>query len=312
MKSKRGLQYCVAAFLAAEAAFVFAQQGHTEALNQPMFSERTGDHLSCADCHAHARVIRGGKAGLGNRRSDALVVSALIDTVSEAHFLAAADPFDRDGDNISGRVAWVLSLPDQRAVPGRFGWKASVGTLEDQIANALIMDMGLENELLTFSTEACESDKPGCVVAAGPRAGAQASDAVHRLATEVRSLARLPALPDPEGLQLFTDTGCAACHHPYVRNTEGEALPLFTDLLLHDMGPGLAEDRTVGSATRSEWRTASLLGLNQKSGLLHDGRAATVKQAVEAHGGEAQYSTTRFLALSETKMLALLRFLRGL
>ena len=311
MRLQPSLRYCVAAFLAAKAA-VLAPQAHTETLDERLFSPRTGDQLSCADCHAEAKVIQGGKVGMGNRRADPLAISALIDAVSEEHIFSAADPLDRDGDNISGRVSWVLSLTDQRQVPGRFGWKASVGTLEDQIANALITDMGLENALLTFSTATCSADEPGCVVAVASPVDAKEESALAILAAEVRHLLTPQAKPDPGGVRLFTDTGCAACHQPYMRGTEGRGLLLFTDLLLHDMGQELAENRTVGTATQSEWRTASLLGFSQKAGLLHDGRAETIAQAVEAHGGEAQDSVTRFLALSETQMLELLAFLRGL
>ena len=90
-------------------------------LQQRLVSARTGDNLSCAQCHDETRVLTGGTAGLGNRRADSLSVSALIDQVSEASILAFSDPYDANGDGISGRASWVLSLRDQQAAVGRFG-----------------------------------------------------------------------------------------------------------------------------------------------------------------------------------------------
>lgn len=277
-------------------------------LQQRLVSARTGDNLSCAQCHDETRVLTGGTAGLGNRRADSLSVSALIDQVSEASILAFSDPYDANGDGISGRASWVLSLRDQQAAVGRFGWKATVGTLEDQIANALATDMGLENALLTYADASCFADELGCLV---PRRESDLS-LLGDLAAEVRALRQSPEIEAGAGLTLFKKIGCAACHQPTLHSVAGEPLWLFSDLLLHDMGIDLEEQERVGSAGRREWRTAPLIGLSSRSQLLHDGRARTVDSAINAHAGEAQASASAFKALAAEERLVLIDFLLSL
>lgn len=314
MRLNPGLGFCVAAFLTIDLNFA-ALKASADALDQPLRSNRTGETLSCAVCHADGKTVTGGPSRKGARRADPLWIAALIDAVSEDSILSGVDASDRDEDGISGRVMWVLSLRDQRAMPGRFGWKASVGTLEDQIANALVADMGVANGLLTYRDQTCSSEDRGCLIPA--RMSSSADESVDRVAiidfaAAVRDRFKPLPSPDAEGLALFRETGCATCHVPFQQTQTGHAIPLFSDLLLHDMGPHLAEAKTVGAAWPTEWRTPSLLGLSEKTGLLHHGRAATIAQAVEAHGGEAQASAVAFLALSEDKVLDLVTFLNGL
>lgn len=253
-------------------------------------------------------MITGGTAGLGDRRADTLSVSAVIDQVDETSILAFSDPLDADGNGISGRPSWVLSLRDQRAVVGRFGWKASVGTLEDQIANALATDMGLENALLTYADHRCFADSPGCLVPS--RNGG--SGLLDALAKEVRALRESAKVDAGDGLNLFKKIGCAACHQPRMNTPANQPVWLFSDLLLHDMGPDLREDQRVGGAGHSEWRTAPLIGLSKRSIYLHDGRSKTIPSAIAAHAGEAEASAKFFMALAPSDRLVLIEFLLSL
>ena len=277
-------------------------------LDQRLKSDRTGDHLSCSSCHADTRVMSGGTAGLGDRRADPLFVSSVIDRVSEASILALADPADADGDGISGRASWVLSLRDKRPAVGRFGWKATVATLEDQIAKALATDMGLANALLAYADDTCFADEPGCLVA-NTRAG---SGLLAPLSAAVRARQHADASANEAGLALLRQAGCTACHQPSLEDVSGQPLLLFSDLLLHDLGLELREEERVGSAGLTEWRTAPLLGLSQKSAFLHDGRAGSITDAVKAHGGEATQSKNSFLALSAAEQVGLIEYLLSL
>ena len=152
-----------------------------------------------------------------------------------------------------------------------------------------------------------------------------------RLVTYARLLAVPKARPADEatfqsGLTVFTDMGCAACHMPTLTTGPDAALPElanqtihpFTDLLLHDMGPGLADNRPDGSATGSEWRTAPLWGLglvprvNGHDLLLHDGRARGFAEAILWHGGEAEKAKEKFRTASKAERDALIAFLGSL
>jgi CxxC motif-containing protein (DUF1111 family) len=113
------------------------------------------------------------------------------------------------------------------------------------------------------------------------------------------------------GATVFRQTGCAACHTPSLPAPGGEA-GLYSDLLLHDMGPTLDDGVTQGQATGRDWRTTPLWGLGTRERFLHDGRARTVRAAVLAHGGEAAAAAGRFRALSEDDLGALLAFLASL
>lgn len=307
MRLKLSPLFSVAPLLTASLLF-WSQPVFADLLEQRLASTRTGDNLSCATCHRETRVITGGTAGLGDRRADLLSVSAVIDLVDEASILALSDPQDADGDGISGRPSWVLSLRDQRAVVGRFGWKASVGTLEDQIANALATDMGLENALLTYADHSCFADQPGCLV---PNQN-DGSGLLDALSKEVRALRESVKVDAGAGLSLFQQIGCAGCHQPRMNTPAKEPVWLFSDLLLHDMGPDLREDQRVGGAWHSEWRTAPLIGLSKRSSYLHDGRSKTIPSAIAAHAGEAEASAISFMALAPSDRLVLIEFLLSL
>jgi len=231
----------------------------------------------------------------------------LLEFVPDSDLLAAADPDDTDGDGISGTIQWV---PDGDTVRiGRHGWKAENADLLHQTAGALADDMGISSSLRPDNT------------------GTEISDHdLADLAYYVEALA-IPAgrdVDDPDviaGANLFTSVGCADCHTPQQRTGDTNTAELddlvivpFTDLLLHDMGPGLDDGRPVHMASGREWRTAPLWGIglletvNGHISLLHDGRARSIEEAILWHGGEGQTSNDAFQNLTRQDRAKLLRF----
>jgi CxxC motif-containing protein (DUF1111 family) len=253
----------------------------------------------------------------------------LLEAVPEEAILALADPDDSNGDGVSGRPNRIPSARTGRAVLGRFGWKASQPTVEQQIARAYSEDLGLTSS--PYSESTCTPHQKEC--RAVPASGEpEISDhELKRTALYIRLLA-VPARRDwtepavLRGKTLFAQTGCAACHYPALKTGEvpdlpelsGQTLRPFTDFLLHDMGDDLADGRPDGEATGREWRTPPLWGLglleavNRQVRLLHDGRARSVEEAILWHGGEAAGSRDRFKKLDAAEREALLRFLRSL
>jgi CxxC motif-containing protein (DUF1111 family) len=261
----------------------------------------------------------------------------LIESIPVEAILALADPDDADGDGISGRPNWVEAAPyASDAYPGggsglqlgRYGRKASVSTLLEQVATAYHQDMGLTSDFLPEEIGHPQSGFPtlGDTV---PDPEVSAAE-VHLAVAYVRLLAppaRGPlTAPVLRGEVVFESLGCAACHVPSLTTgpspiapLDRVAVPLYSDLLLHDLGPGLADGRPDGDANGSEWRTAPLWGLRLvpeflggREFYLHDGRALTLDEAILWHGGEAQAARDRYEALSVGDRADLLAFLRSL
>ncbi|MBX2853596.1 MAG: c-type cytochrome [Rhodobacteraceae bacterium] len=265
----------------------------------------------------------------------------LLEAIPEQDLIARADPLDADGDGISGRARMVLSPELKREALGRFSWKGSASTVMDQSAAAFSGDMGLSTPFHPQGWGECSPAQPACRAAMdggspehdGVEVGEEALDLVTFYA---RNLA-VPARRDVgeaevlRGKQVFYQTGCAACHTPkHVTNRfpiEGEAarpeqsfqlIWPYTDLLLHDMGAGLADGRPEGDASGREWRTPPLWGIgltetvNGHSFFLHDGRARNLLEAVLWHGGEAQTARDRIVAAPKADRAALIRFLESL
>ncbi|MFT3884793.1 MAG: di-heme oxidoredictase family protein [Flavobacteriales bacterium] len=250
----------------------------------------------------------------------------LIEAIAESDIRAHADPSDADGDGISGRPNVVWDVPRQRMALGRFGWKAEQPSLLQQTASAYVEDMGITNPL--FPEESCT----GQPQYGTPNTGIELSDSIlHAVAFYVRSLA-VPArraVQDPNvvrGGQLFTQAGCDRCHTPMQRTAVDVSFPEvsnqvifpYTDLLLHDMGPDLADDRPIFVADGREWRTPPLWGIgltqvvNGHQNFLHDGRARSVLEAVLWHGGEAERSRNAVRDMTASERQALLAFLNSL
>ena len=261
-----------------------------------------------------------------------------IEAITDLQILNWADPDDLDGDGISGRPNWVVPPdffipgPDQVSQNGlyigRFGKKAAALNLTQQTVNAYKQDIGITSD---FDTEDIFN----------PALGYQTVDNVPdpevSSATVLDVVFYLRTLKAPErrnaesseileGENLFADIGCESCHRANITTGPSEISQLafklinpYTDLLLHDMGPGLDDGFTEGSATTSEWRTPPLWGLGLagsaqggKMFLMHDGRARSIEEAILLHGGEAEKSKNNFSELNAESRNKIIAFLRSL
>ena len=260
----------------------------------------------------------------------------LLEAIPEADILAGADPDDRDGDGISGRARRVWSDEHGRAMLGRFGWKAGQPTVAQQAAGAFLGDIGVSTPLrphpygdCTPTQRACRDAPHGDSPAAdGAEAGAEMFDL---LVFYTRNLG-VPARRDIadalvlEGKRLFHESNCTGCHTPkFVTRRDAigaeqsfQLIWPYTDLLLHDMGEGLADGRPEGEATGREWRTPPLWGIGLTATVsghtlfLHDGRARNLLEAILWHGGEAEAARQRVVDMTRRERAALLAFLNSL
>nr|MCU0633715.1 hypothetical protein [Gemmatimonadaceae bacterium] len=249
----------------------------------------------------------------------------LLEAVPVATLERLADPTDRDGDGISGRINVVFDARTGLPAVGRFGVKANTSSLLQQAAAAYNGDMGITTAL--FPAENCEGAYPQCA-----RKPAEVSDSVLRVNAFYSQTLAVPARRDLNdltarlGQALFLVIGCADCHVPRLQTgvlagvpaVSNQTIRPFTDLLVHDMGDGLADDRPDFLASGREWRTAPLWGIgltrvvNPGATLLHDGRARTLAEAILWHGGEAQRARDTFRLLPFHLRSAMLRFLETL
>ena len=253
-------------------------------------------------------------------RAPALYGIGLVEAIEDEDILIKADPDDQDGDGISGRPGLG---PDGSL--GRFGNKAQHATLSEFIENAIRGEMGL-----TTPAHPVEEIPNGLPLPEGsdpvPDPEIETSD-LDLLEAYIGFLAPPPrrtldSLEDQaaseEGRQIFANIGCATCHTPTLvtGNHQSSALNrkrfrIYSDLLLHDMGPELASICAPG-ASPSEWRTTRLVGLYLRSEFLHDGRARSVRDAILMHGGEGESARYRFQDLTPELQQSVLLFLRTL
>ncbi|MEN9284620.1 MAG: hypothetical protein RLZZ179_2113 [Verrucomicrobiota bacterium] len=256
--------------------------------------------------------------------------SGLLEAIDPSTLENLTDPSDHNHDGISGRLNMVWDHERSTMTPGRFGWKANQPTLRQQTADAFLGDMGLTTPLhpeesLSPSQQARFAHVPS---GGSPEVSARIFD---RVVTYVQTLA-VPARRSPNdpaitrGADLFRKVRCHDCHTPSLTTGNSHPLPElrqqsiqpFTDLLLHDMGPELADNRPDGEASGSEWRTPPLWGLglhkavNGNTFYLHDGRARSPEEAILWHGGEATASREAFAQLPREERDLLLRFLDSL
>ncbi|AKJ07135.1 CxxC motif-containing protein (DUF1111 family) [Archangium gephyra] len=263
------------------------------------------------------------------RVAPVMVGLGLLEAIPDAALEALADPDDRDGDGISGRINHVWDVEHGETRVGRFGWKANQPSLRQQNAGAFRGDIGITSDL--FPAEDCPAPQTACHDALSGGEPELEAEKLEQLTFYTRTLA-VPARRDvdkPEvlrGRRLFRELGCATCHVPrHETGTVEDAPELskqvifpYTDLLLHDMGPELADGRPDFEATGSEWRTPPLWGIglvetvNRHTRFLHDGRARSLEEAILWHGGEAERSRERFRNLTVNDRTALLRFLESL
>jgi CxxC motif-containing protein (DUF1111 family) len=262
------------------------------------------------------------------RVAPAMIGLGLLEAVPEDAVLALADPDDRNKDGISGRPNRVWSSMAQKTVLGRFGWKANAPSLREQAAGAAAGDIGITSPVVGH--DACTDAQTVCKSAPSGGAPEMSEEFLSKLTLYSRSLAvpNRRKVDDPavqSGEKLFASAGCAACHVPTLKSGEHELAALsqqtfhpFTDLLLHDMGEGLADGRPDFEADGREWRTPPLWGLglihdvNDHELLLHDGRARGPEEAILWHGGEAEDARERFRQMPRADREALIAFLRSL
>jgi CxxC motif-containing protein (DUF1111 family) len=263
------------------------------------------------------------------RTAPQMIGLGLLEAIGEADILAKADPEDADEDGISGRPNRVWDAASDGTALGRFGWKANQPSLDQQNAGAFLGDIGITSEL--FPAQNCTGAQPECEAALA--GGAPEIDDDHLGSVDYYSkLLAVPARRDVtdsevrRGEALFAQVGCTKCHTPSFETGKlagfpelsGQIIFPYTDLLLHDMGDGLADNRPDYEANGNEWRTPPLWGIglfedvNDHTRYLHDGRARNLEEAVLWHGGEAEAAARDFKALSRAERAALLRFLGSL
>jgi CxxC motif-containing protein (DUF1111 family) len=290
--------------------------GETYSLREP--------RLTLAD-PAHGPLEQ--DVALALRVSPPIFGSGLLEAIPASALAALEDEADADGDGVSGRLNLVRHEGDARALLGRFGWKAGEPTVRRQVATALARDIGITSSVFPVPDAAAGGGQPARAAAGEPEISDEFLD---RLVFYVQNL----AVPSPRdrtavarrGEELFRSVGCAACHvtplpiadHPALGDATGVTIAPYSDLLLHDMGPGLADGSREFRATGNEWRTPPLWGLglattvNRRASFLHDGRARTPEEAILWHGGEAARARSAFEHLARDERRALLSFLGSL
>jgi CxxC motif-containing protein (DUF1111 family) len=283
----------------------------------------------------------GTPAQFSARIAPQLVGLGLLDAVSEATILEWLDENDNNNDGISGRASIVIDPLTGEQRLGRFGYKAATFSVKHQAASAFNTDMGVMTSMLPNPD--CGSRQTDC-----GETGVELGDNEVNKLVKYLSLLGVGARRDYDnqvGETLFTDAGCAQCHRPTMTTNEfhpleelrNQTIYPYTDMLLHDMGPGLADNLAQGSASGAEWRTAALWGLGHaksvmlgdskgndtislsrnindinRIGYLHDGRARSIEEAILWHGGEAQASKLYYENMSQTNKDQLLIFLNSL
>ena len=292
--------------------------GTTYSLRQPVYSI---EDLAFGPLHPDVQI--------SPRIGPATIGMGLLEAVPEERILALADPDDADGDGISGRPNYVWDFRRGELILGRFGWKANQPTVEQQVAGAFLGDIGITSSL--FPDENCPSGQEDCLSVPNGGVPEIPDSRLEKVTIYVQTLA-VPAMRDTDdekvqqGARTFVQAQCSVCHTP--RHETGDAHPLeplrnqaifpYTDLLLHDMGAGLADNRPDGQASGTEWRTPPLWGIglvetvNGHTMFLHDGRARSMEEAILWHDGEAEEARLRFMRLPAEQREALIKFLEAL
>jgi CxxC motif-containing protein (DUF1111 family) len=283
----------------------------------------------------------GTPAQFSARIAPQLVGLGLLEAVPESTILEWVDENDENNDGISGRASIVIDPQTNDERLGRFGYKAATFSVKHQSAKAFNTDIGVMTSI--FPNPDCGSQQSNC-----GDDGVELSDENLDKLVKYLSLLGVGARRDYNnevGETLFNDAGCASCHRSTITTSEfhpleelrNQTIHPYTDMLLHDMGEGLADNLAQGLASGAEWRTAALWGLGHaenvmlgdskandtislsgnvndvnRIGYLHDGRARTINEAILWHGGEAEASKTVYENMSQNDKDALLAFLKSL
>lgn len=259
------------------------------------------------------------------RVAPSLVGMGLLEAIPESAVEALADPNDLDGDGISGRMRLVTDPESGDVRLGRFGWKASEASVRHQVAAALNTDIGVLTSVRPSPD--CGPQQTNCDTPAPELSDLRLEELTAYIALLGVNARR--DVDDPVALAgeaLFASASCNACHvetfqtSPYHPKAElrDQTIHPYTDLLLHDMGRGLASTLTEGNASSSEWRTAPLWNLGHAAGVsggesyLHDGRARTLHEAILWHDGEALASRQAYEAMTPAEQNQLHAFLQSL
>lgn len=256
----------------------------------------------------------------------------LIGLIAEEDIINLTDENDNNSDGISGRANQVWDVEKQATVLGRFGFKSNKPTLDMIVAGAFANDLGISNSLVP--NQPCTKLQPTClkIPNGNDDEGVELPDHLLKLVIDFnRDLAPVQRRNSHgkqvlAGRELFYKSGCNQCHNPRFVTQRSDAAPHlseqviwpYSDFLLHDMGPGLADGRPDFLATGNEWRTAPLWGIgllsqvNGSSVYLHDGRARNIEEAILWHGGEAELAKSRFIELDKNDRNHLIYFVNSL
>jgi len=274
-------------------------------------------------------IISGNVPGgilISPRVAPSVIGLGLLEAISENDILSNADEGDFDQDGVSGRPNYVWNAETNRTELGRFGWKANTPTLIQQAASAYNNDMGITSPL--FPMENCYSSGQCDTTNDDPEIS---QDILEQVELYVQTLG-VPARRNYDdetvklGKNLFKQVGCNSCHITQFTTGSNSKIPEltnqkihpYTDLLLHDMGDELADNRPDFDATGREWRTPPLWGIglveivNGHTFFMHDGRARNLEEAILWHFGEGENSREKFMNLSKSEREALIKFLQSL
>lgn len=253
----------------------------------------------------------------------------LLEAISEQDLLYHVDESDSDNDGISGKANYVWDEEQGVTVLGRFGWKANMPNLKQQTAGAFLGDIGITTTLFPFNN--CPTGQTDCAQQANggsPELEDEDLDFVTLYVSTLAVPSRLKAKEEGvlRGKKLFNNLGCVECHvstyttsnHNLFPGLSNQKIWPYTDLLLHDMGEGLADHRPDFLADGNEWRTPPLWGIglfqtvNNHTFYLHDGRARNIQEAILWHGGEAEAVKQKFKELDKEERSYLIEFLNSL
>ena len=271
------------------------------------------------------------QARLSPRVAPPMIGLGLLEAIKEQDLYDRADPQDENEDGISGRLNLVWSQVHQKVMPGRFGLKAGIATVNEQSQSAFVNDIGISTPLFPAGSGECTDKQFECVNAPDGNSPQFNRLEAHAKVTDLVNLyVSNLAVPPPRnqsdqdviaGKRLFDAIGCGSCHvstFKVERYGKQQEIHPYTDLLLHDMGEGLADNRPEGVANGREWRTAPLWGIGLTQAVsghtyfLHDGRARNLLEAILWHGGEAQAQRDAVTALDKKQREQLLKFIESI